>query len=379
MSGRGVNRGRGLLAAALAGLLMGSACRREDPRIGEMTVRAAEADEAAQQLREAWRAQLLRLPRLGRDRPGPGGPYAIPFTPEQIRFLQARINAERDVSRRALLQEALDQDRLIRTLGARLEQLKRDLPVPDIAGPHDSHHGLALRFLKGRGLPDGEARRLLAGVPLLGRLAPGFEVYHVLAGGQYATWVAQGGSPLSPRDLNASDDLEALRATRDSARARRGRLDQAATALLAQKRALDLEVSELRLQREQLLEEQADLQAEAAAHAGDLNALHYRVGLRTDLEQAGIIVLPVLGRGRAGIAWSDAAFTQRLDLRRTQRLVLRAEDLGLRRIEDVDVVPGSCVEGVHYRLTYAPDRREVAVDLLTPARFRNDKVVFAVH
>ncbi|HLO68656.1 MAG TPA: hypothetical protein VK188_16650 [Holophaga sp.] len=368
---------RGLAGALLLPAALFLACRREDARIRELTVRAAQADEAAQELRAAWRAQLVRLPRL-RVRPPAAAPLAIPFTPEQVRFLQARVNAERDVSLKALLQEALDQDRRIRDLGERLERLGGGLPVPDQAGPGDSHHGLALRFLKGRGIPDDRARAMLAQARILPRIAPGFLVYHFLVDGAYATWVAQGSAPFTPAALNGEEDLERLGASRDAARARSGGLDLALAALLARKRALELEVSQLRLQREHDLEARDFLRAEGEEADRTLGSLHFLVATREDLEAADIVALPFLGRSRAGPGWQDALFVRHLDLRRERILLIRAVDLGLPRIERVQVVPGAFEEGLHYRVTFGPGRMEAAVELLEPDRFRNGKVVFAV-
>lgn len=364
----------GALAAALAACAV--SCRREDPRIRELTVKAAQADDAARQLRQAWSAQLARLPLL-RRRPAPG-PLAIPFTPEQIRFLQARVNAERDVSYKALLREALDKDREIRDLGLRLGQMKADLPPPDVVRPHDSHYGLAMRFLRSRGVPDAKARDLLSRTPILERLEPGSEVYHFYVDGVYGTFVAQGSAPHSPAELAKLGDLEELQDARNQARARSGRLGLALAELQAQKAALDLEVSELRIERERLMEERGSLEDARVVQAASLNSLHYLVGLKDDLERAGIIELPFLAKSRAGAAWRDAAFTELLDLRGGNAIRIQAGDLGLERIGSVDLVPGSYLRDVHYRLAFDGDRKAVTVVILNPARFRNDKVVFAV-
>lgn len=364
------------LPAAL--LALGLACRREDPKIRELTVKAAQADDAAQQLRQAWKAQLGRLPMIARFRPQRLSPYAIPFTPEQIRYLQARVNAERDVSRQALIREALAKDAEIRDLGERLARMRTDLPAPDVVKPHESHYGLAMRFLRGRGVPEDQARDLVRRANILPRLAPGFEVYHFLENGVYATWVAQGGAPLSPAEVNRQAELGEIEEARDQARARSGRLDVALGELVAQKRALELEVSELHIEREAFLEDRDALQGAEAANTTSLNSLHFLVGERQELEQSGVIVLPLLGRGRAGPAWQDSLFTQHLDLRRSTAIPIRAQDLGLERIGSIQVVPGSYLPEVHYLLHFSPDRRSASIELLEPARFRNDKVVFAV-
>jgi len=366
---------RALGGGAIALCLLSVACRREDPRIRELTGRAAQADEAAQQLRRAWMAQLTRLPSLGRP---PGGPLAIPFTPEQLRYLQARINAERDISRKGLLQEAILHDQEIRVLGHKLEHLKRELPTPDRVRPSDSHYGLAMRFLRSQGIPDEQGRRMLSRAPILGRLDPGFEVYHFLVGGEYATWVAQGSSPFPPQELNRPEALEGLRGARDRAEGSSGRLSQEVGGLQAQRRSLEREISELRIQRGQFLEERENLLREEDASLHGLNSLHYLIAPRTDLERAGIVTLPLLGQSHAGPNWQDSVFNRHLDLRRASSILIRAQDLGLGRIGGITVVPGSYLENVHFRLILSPDRQTAVVELLVLPRFRNDKVVFAV-
>lgn len=371
-------RASALLGGVLVLCTLGLACQRENPRIRELTTKASQADDAAQQLRRAWLAQLARLPPLGRGLPGHGGLSIIPFTPEQIRFLQTRINGERDVSRKALIQEALVKDQEIRVLSERLEQLKRDLPTPDVAESNDSHYGLALRFLRNQGVPEDQAKKLISLAPILGRLDPGFEVYHFLVNGQYATWVAQGSSPRSPRELNRLGSLDESKAARERARTHGDRLNQTAGGLLAQKRALEMEISELRVQQAKSLEEQENLQKEETASVKELNSLHYLVASRTDLESTGIVTLPLLGRSQAGPNWQDSIFNRHLDLRRGRVIQIQAKDLGLERIGSVAVIPGSYLENVHFRLIPSPDHQTVTVELLVLSRFWNDKVVFAV-
>ncbi len=101
--------------------------------------------------------------------------------------------------------------------------------------------------------------------------------------------------------------------------------------------------------------------------------------MRSALEAEGLIEVPLFGLDRSGPRWRDAAFTRHLDLRTGTSLVIRAQDLGLKRIGQVVVVPGSLLAGEHYRLTLDPNRTTATVDLLAPARFKNEKVVFAVE
>ena len=109
-----------------------------------------------------------------------------------------------------------------------------------------------------------------------------------------------------------------------------------------------------------------------------MNSLHYLVGVRDTLEKEGIIELPLFGKDQSGRNWRDAVFSRNLDLRTGATLVIKAQDLGLKQIGKVNVVPGSYTSSEHYRLTLSADRQTATVELLTLQRFKNDKVVFAV-
>jgi hypothetical protein len=354
-----------------------TACQREDPEIRALTEQAAQADEAAQQLRQAWSAQFRRLALVGvRDLRLDASPLLL--TAEQKRALEARIRVERDSSRRALLQEVLDKEAELRALSDRLLGMKAALPPPEIAGANDSHYGLALRFLKGQGLSEEAARKALSRVPLSERMAPGFEVYHFYVRGEYGTWVCQGGAAISPRELDRREP-DPLPRQRDAAVAAGRRLQKQLGILEGQKRQIEREISAIQAERLGFLEGQARLQRENADQLARLNSLHYLVGVRAALEAGGIIEIPLFGLDHSGPNWRDAAFTRHLDLRTGTALVIRAQELGLKRIGRVIVVPGSYTAGEHYRLTLDADGQAATVELLAPPRFKNDKVVFAVE
>lgn len=370
-------RGRIAILPALALLVASLAsCRREDPHIRDLTRKAAQADEAAQRLREAWRAQHARFLAAGAQDQAPDAATLV-LTDDQRRVLEARVNRERGTSRRSLLQEILDKDHEIAGLRAELDRLRADLPSPDVARLHESHYGLAMRFLRTRGLTESEARERVSRASLHGKLAPGFEVYHFYSEGAYGTWVAQGMATVSPTELNRQAQ-EQLTDERQAAQGRVERFQRELAALERQKRAIDAEIADVQDERARLLAGRVALQADLDARALRLNALHYLVGVRADLEREGIIQVPLLGPARAGRAWRDALFTRRLDLREATTLTLRAGDLGLARMSRIHVVPGSYVRDEHYRLTLSPDRQAATVEFLALDRFRNDKVVFAV-
>lgn len=365
----------GLLALAL-GLASFPGCKREDPEIVALTKKATHVDEASRQLRQAWRAQYRRLNLLGVKALRPE-PVQVLLTTEQKKNLEARLKVERDISRQALIREALEKDVEIRALTETLEHLKNELPDPEIVSRNESHYGLALRFLRRQGRSNSEAKALLSRATLHDRIAPGFEIYHFFRNGVYSAWVAQGSADFSPQDL-ARPDWEMLEARRDERLDENARLKRELQRLKGQKLDTEQEIDALKIEHRHLADGAAGLQEDNATQLARLNSLHYLVGVRDALRDSGIIETPLFDKERSGRSWRDRLFTQSLDLRHGQTLQFRAQAFGLKRIGKVVVVPGSYIKDEHYRVTLSPDGQWASVELLSLERFRNDKVVFAL-
>lgn len=363
-----------LLAASL--LTVSVACKREDPQIRELTQKAAEADKASQQINQAGSDQQKRLAQAGVNDVKPNA-ETLQLTDDQKKALEERIKNEKNSSYQAILQEVLDKDKEIKELNTKLAKLKADLPKPDLAKPNDSHYGMSMRFLKKKGVPEAEAKKLVSRVAILDKLAPGFEVYHFYANGTYGTWVAQGKAKISPNDL-MRQEREKIEGERDEAVAQNEKLQEEVTDLESQKKKIEEEIAGLRSERMSLIEERAKLQSDNAAQVSKLNSLHYLVGKRDTLKADGVIEIPVFAKDRAGKNWRDEVFTQSLDLRSAKTITIKASELGLPKIGKVSVVPGSYVKDEHYRLTISEDKQTATIELINASRFKNDKVVFAV-
>lgn len=363
-----------LMAASF--LLMMPACKREDPQIRELTQKAAQADKTEQQINQEGAQQQKLLSQAGVNdiRPDTG---TMQLTDEQKKVLEDRIKNEKNSSYQALLQEVIDKDKAIGDLNTKLAKLKAELPKPDVARPGDSHYALAMRFLRRKGLSDARARKLVSRVNIMEKLEPGFEVYHFYANGVYGTWVTQGRAKISPSDL-IRQEREKVEGERDEAVAQSQKLQEDVQDLQQQKQQIEEEIAGLQTERANLLAEQTKLQADNATQLASLNSLHYLVGNRDKLKAEGIIDIPIFAKDRAGKNWRDDVFTQSLDLRSGHTITIKASDLGLKKIGKVNVVPGSYIKDQHYRLTISEDKQTATIDLLTPARFKNDKVVFAV-
>ncbi len=363
-----------LMAASL--LVVAPACKREDPQIRELTQKAAEADKASQERSQASSEEQKKLAQAGVNDIKPNA-ETLQLTDEQKKALEERIKNEKNSSYQALLQEVLDKDKEIKDLNSKIAKIRADLPKPDLAKPNDSHYGMALRFLKKKGVPEAEAKKLVSRVAILDKLAPGFEVYHFYANGTYGTWVSQGKAKITPNDL-MRQEREKVEGERDEAVAQNEKLQEEVTDLASQKQKIEEEIVGLRSERTSLIEERAKLQSDNAAQVSKLNSLHYLVGTRDKLKADGVIEIPVFAKDRAGKNWRDEVFTQSLDLRSGKTITIKAADLGLKKLGKVNVVPGSYVKDEHYKLVISEDKQTATVELINASRFKNDKVVFAV-
>jgi len=367
-----------LCAMTLAVLLVAPACKRsgEDKEIRDLSQKAAELDQLSQQAGASGADQTKKLREAGVNDVRPNA-ATLQLTEEQKLALEERIKAEKNSSYQALLQDVLDKDKEIKTLNEKIGQLRAVLPRPDVAKANDSHYGMAMRFLRKKGVPEEKARQLISRVLIMDKMAPGFEVYHFYSHGVYGSWVSQGRAAISPTALQAEEKAK-TEGERDLANEKSQKLQEEVADLNAQKEKITADIDALRTEKTNMIKEMESLSATNEAQKARLNSLHYLVGNRKTLEKDGVIVVPVFAKDRAGTSWSDGVFTQSLDLRSSDSITFTAADAGLQKIGKVSVIPGSLEKDKHYTLTISEDKSAATVKILTKDRFRNEKVVFAL-
>jgi len=367
-------------AFAAAALVLAPACESkkeaETPEMRELAQKAGELDKLSQTARTAGAGQSQKLKEAGVNDMKPN-PDTLQLTEPQKAALEARLKAEKNSSYQALLQEVLDKDTEIKEMNGKMAALRAVLPKPDVARENDSHYGMAMRFLRKKGVGEEQARKLVSRVLVMDRLAPGFEVYHFYSNGVYGSWVSQGKSNVTPTELQAEAKAK-LENERDDAKTQVSRVTEELADLNAQKAKILADMEGLQAEKTTMI---ADLQAMTAtslAQKSQLNSLHYLVGERKDLETRGIIVVPVFSKDRAGTNWADGIFTKGLDLREHATLTITAAEVGLKKIGRISVVPGSLLKDKHYTVAQPEDKSSATLTFLAKDRFRNEKVVFAV-
>lgn len=367
-------------AFAAAALLIAPACESkkesENPEIRDLTQKAGELDKLSQTAKVAGADQNKKLKEAGVNDVKPN-PENLQLTEPQKTALEARIKMEKNSSYQALLQEVLDKDTEIKELNGKMDKLRAVLPKPDVAKENDSHYGMAMRFLRKKGVQEEQARKLVSRVLIMDKLAPGFEVYHFYSNGVYGSWVSQGRAAVTPTELQAEAKAK-LENERDDAKTQVSRINEELADLNAQKVKITADVAALQAEKVTMIADLEALTATSAAQKVQLNSLHYLVGERKDLETRGIIVVPVFSKDRAGTNWADGIFTKTLDLRDATTLTITAAEVGLKKIGRISVIPGSLLKDKHYTVSIPGDRGSATLTILNKDRFRNEKVVFAV-
>jgi hypothetical protein len=350
----------------------------------DLVRKVAEAEKAEGQAKQAAQAQGQALAQAGVQPAAPAAPgspatQAVQLTDSQRALLEKRVKEEKDNGTAALLQEILDRDKQIKELEGRVARLKADLPKPQVASEKDNHFTMAVRFLKAKGLSEDKAKTLAAKANLMEELQPGWQVYHQYFNGTYLTTVTQGSASISPSEFVKGQRI-ALERERDDTRAIAHGLADEVDQLVAQRVKIEEEISALRTEKNTLQSQVGELQTLSGAQKAKLNSMHYLVGARKQLEQDGIIVVPVFTKDRMGPKATVAKFDKDLLLEgnANPEVVIKASDLGVKKISKVSVVPGSLEKDKHYSIAYAEDKSSATVKILDPERLKNDRVVFAV-
>ncbi len=342
----------------------------------DLVKKVAEAEGAEKESKIAQNAQAQSMQKAGVQTVG----ETVQLTPEQRSLLEQRVKEEKRSDTAALLQEILDRDKKIGELETKVTRLKAEIPKPQIATEKDNHYAMALRYLRAKGIGEEKAKTLLAKVNLMEELQPGWQVYNYYSNGVYLTTVTQGKSTISPSEFVKGQRM-ALERERDETKAIAHGLADEVERLVAERTKITEEVENLRTEKGSLMSQVNDLTTLSEGQKKRLASLHYLVGARKQLEQDGVIVVPIFAKDRMGPKATVAKFDKDLPLDGSvpAEVVIKATDAGVKKIGKVNVVPGSLIKDQHYTVAYAPDGSTATVKILDPERLKNDRVVFAVN
>jgi septal ring factor EnvC (AmiA/AmiB activator) len=292
------------------------------------------------------------------------------LTEEQRRLLATRFQDER-LGLRETLQDILARDREIVALKARIATIEQGLPTSVVAQAGDTHDGILLKFLEGKGVKEAEARPLLQQMNLQVPLLPGHRVWVYYRDGALGSWVTTGDIATSPREA-AHQAIQALLEQRDAARQEAKSLRRELAGATAERAQLRTQITDLQAAIGEWTQEVDGLRREN--HATD-QAARYLAGSKKELREHGIISGGFLKATRV----RRLQGLETLDLSQSAEILLRSTEYGLGRIRKIDVLPEGFERGQDYVVHLLKGGTLARVALLDVDKFRKSTFVVVME
>lgn len=305
------------------------------------------------------------------------GMSAMGLTEEQAQLLANRVAQEKDLSYRGMLQEVIDISSEMEKLRTELGEVKSRLRPPVVAQKGDTHLAVCLKFLtEDIGMNEDDALALIEKEALVPELLPGFEVWNYYGEGIFGTFVTQGQAKITPNEL-ARATKRKIDAERQTLIQERNQKQSEVDDLEARKAELQQQIRSLEEERAAMMQQVAVMASSNDSLAKELNSLKYHIGTFRDLEKAGAIRKPALGKWNTGDI-EAVQHTGSLDLRRDSRIVINASSLGLDKVDRILVFPRYFSEETDYKVELSSDRKSATVVFVKPTKFNLSRLVIAV-
>lgn len=338
-------------------------------RMQELThqVQGMESDVKAKE------SEIFRLVKEYRQKTGETEPLG--FNPTDLgeeaqELLKQRIKEEKDVSIKSLLEDILSKKEEIQELKEKIASIENLLPAPHIVAKGENHYRIALDFLVNeKGVEKEEAIELVSQTALFDELMEGFKVWNFYTGDEYGTSVTQGTASISPNMLIHLAKKKITDA-RDQAVSQRDKLTGDIKVLEEKQEQVITQVDLLAKEKENLTTKVSDLTQQ-------VHSLYYLLDLQDNLEKKGILKSGFLKSTKLRDV-SPQHFSQAIDLRSEDQVLISAAALGIKKIKDVTLYPKFYKEGTNYKVIMTADNRFALLTLVDREKFRNERVVISV-
>ena len=387
---------RGILVLLSMTLVMG--CATEIETFEELVERLNTTEQEIRARQDEIQTTIARYIETNPERRVDAESLTImALNPDHEAVLNEMLASEADVSYRGLVQEILDTRSEVSELQQEMQALRDDLPAPYTVQRGDSHLQVSLEYLmENHGLSAAEARDAVEQTALVENLNVGNQIWLLYKDGILGTYVTQGTSDLSPgraqriARARINRRIATLTDERDEAQARaafvadslgqvKDMLEERIVFLRSEEERLNGQIAMLAEARDEALaqrdmEEQAKLEAEMK-----LNSIFYAVNTMDHWKDSMVIKDPFFGGPRVE-SLSGVDFSQSQDLREGTVLTIeRSAFPSLDRIKKVDVFPRSFRDGQDYVVAFHPSGERVTIELITPANFAGQNVLFALR
>ncbi|MCP5050682.1 MAG: hypothetical protein GY940_26195 [bacterium] len=305
------------------------------------------------------------------------GVTTMNLSDEEQELLQKRIDDEKDVSVKSLLEDILDRNNEIRELKVKIAEIEELLPKPHLVGPGENHYRIAMDFLiNEKNIDKKRAMELVERTALLDTMVPGFKVWNFYSGDEYGSSVTQGTADISPNTLIRRAKKK-LVDSRDQAVSERDKLSMDVKTLEEKRDRIVKQVDMLANEKENLISKVGELNQQNQEMQETVNSLFYLLDTQRNLKKKKIIGGGFLKSTKLKDV-SPEHFTMSIDLRDNSQIPISAPDLGVRKIRSVTLFPKFYKNGTDYNITIAPDKQTASVNLLDALKFKNERVVVSV-
>ncbi len=291
---------------------------------------------------------------------------------QQIQSLQAKIEE--------LQKEIASKEDMINQLKEENADLLNQIPESFDVQKGDSHWEIAYDYLtQKKGIPAEEAKRILVDTPLFHPILVGFKVWNYFYGKVYGTFITQGDARISLATL--------LRIEKKKIQEEKIKLENEIAMLKKKSEELTEKINELeknntelKAQIDNLNKKISDLKSKNQELDSKLNSVYYFADTKENLKAEGKIKGTFLGL--AGIKIGEvtsADFQNRIDLRQTQTIELKADDFKVPIIKKVTILPKHIKENVDYRVEIREGGKAAAIILLNKDKFYLAQIILIIN
>lgn len=263
-------------------------------------------------------------------------------------------------------------------------QLETQVPVAREVMPGDSHWGIAYDYLtQEEGLSSQEARQYLSEALLFHPILVGFRVWNYFNEGIFGSFVTQGTANVSPGTVMRAEKKEAVETKEEL----QNRIENLKSENQEMSKKLDQMQQQYSDEKSRFQEQIDSLQSDLKAARGDiqelesaLSSVYYLADTKNSLKREEIIkgtFLGICGKRIGNITPAD--FDESVDLNQADRITLNAGDLGVNRIDRVDLLPKHYKLGEDYRIEFADGGQSADVLLLNQEKFRMAQLIIIIN
>lgn len=293
-----------------------------------------------------------------------------------------QIQAPQEKSEK-LQKELASKEDIINQLKEENAGLISRIPESYEAQKGDSHWKIAYNYLtQKKHVPAEEAKSILAESHLFHPMLVGFKVWNYFYDNVFGSFVTQGRTSVSPGALIRLEKRRALeekhKLENEIIEMREKGKELAETIKELEK--LKKEIGALKAKTASLTQDTENFESKNRDLDSKLNSVYYFAGSKDKLKAKGKIkgtFLGLFGNKIGEITFAD--FQNRIDLRETNVVELKAGDLNVSNIDKVGLLPKHIDEKRDFRVEIAGDRQSARVVLLNNDKFLLAQIIIFVN